>query len=318
MKIFVSWSGQRSRAVAEVISAWLQRVIQAVEPFYSPDIEKGAKWSGEIDDALEGTRFGIICLTPDNINSTWIHYETGALSKTKDALIWTFLHGLTPGDVPPPLGKFQHTVAEKNDVLKLLRSINTRLGETGGHSLRDGLLEDIFEESWTKLESKLKEIAIQSASEASAKGNKSTEKHRAEKEVLDEILELVRNQQRQLDSFTQDYDRRLNLFSDSPILLGLNTTDKSDSQILKDRFQTLSFTYPHDDNKDEESQALNFIRENISVFFPDAKVSEYQTESGTTFAVRLTKNTPSVKFRRFKMVADEQLKHSINNWKIYD
>jgi TIR domain-containing protein len=113
MKIFLSWHGQRSRAIAEALNDWLRRVIQAVKPFYSPDIEKGAKWSSEIDSALEGTRFGIICLTPDNLDSTWIHYEAGALSKTKDALIWTFLHELTAGDVPQPLGKSQHTIAEK-------------------------------------------------------------------------------------------------------------------------------------------------------------------------------------------------------------
>lgn len=97
MKIFFSWSGARSRAVAEALNDWLPRVIQAVKPFYSPEIEKGAKWSNEIDDALEGTRFGIVCLTPDNLSSTWIHYETGALSKTSGALIWTFYRDLHPG-----------------------------------------------------------------------------------------------------------------------------------------------------------------------------------------------------------------------------
>ena len=91
-------------------------------------MEKGVKWSGEIEAALEGTRFGIVCLTRENLTSTWIHYETGALSKTADALIWTYLSGLTSGDVPQPLGKFQHTFAnDKEDTLKLLRTINSRL-----------------------------------------------------------------------------------------------------------------------------------------------------------------------------------------------
>jgi hypothetical protein len=56
MKIFLSWSKPRSRAVAEALNDWLKRVIQVVKPFYSPDIEKGAKWSNELDAALEGTR----------------------------------------------------------------------------------------------------------------------------------------------------------------------------------------------------------------------------------------------------------------------
>lgn len=198
MKVFISWSGARSRAVAEALHDWLQRVIQAVEPFYTPYMEKGVKWSNEIDDALEGTRFGIVCLTPDNVNSTWIHFETGALSKTKDAVIWTFLHGLTAGDVPQPLGKFQHTIAEKSDVLKLLHSINGLLREVGTGALKDALLEEIFEETWSKLEIKLIEAEkLQKNNEIA--GNV-TEAKREEKDVLNEILEIVRNQQRQINS----------------------------------------------------------------------------------------------------------------------
>lgn len=194
MKIFISWSGDRSRAVAEALNDWLQRVIQAVEPFYTPVMEKGVKWSNEIDTALEGTRFGIVCLTPDNLKSTWIHYETGALSKTKDAVIWTFLHGLVPSDVPQPLGRFQHTLAEKGDVFKLLQSINSRLREIGGNALKDALLEEIFEESWAKLESKLKDAEKLSVVEI----EDNSEPIRPQKDVLDEILEVVRNQNRQI------------------------------------------------------------------------------------------------------------------------
>ncbi len=187
MKIFLSWSKPRSRAVAEALNDWLKRVIQAVKPFYSPDIEKGAKWSNELDAALEGTRFGIICLTPDNLDSTWIHYEAGALSKTPDALIWTFLHGINHGDVPQPLGKFQHTIAEKEDVFKLLKSINKRLADVGGEPIDNAVLSENFEMYWPKLEERLK----------AAEGvGDSVENPRDQKEILLEILEIVRNQQR--------------------------------------------------------------------------------------------------------------------------
>jgi len=194
MKIFLSWSKPRSRAVAEALNDWLKRVIQAVKPFYSPDIEKGAKWSNELDAALEGTRFGIICLTPDNLDSTWIHYEAGALSKTPDALIWTFLHGINHGDVPQPLGKFQHTVAEKEDVFKLLKSINSRLADVGGEPIDIAVLSENFEMYWPRLEEKLK----------TAEGlGVSIEKPREERAILLEILEIVRNQQR-IDKHTLD------------------------------------------------------------------------------------------------------------------
>jgi hypothetical protein len=189
MKIFISWSGARSRAIAEALNDWLRRVIQAVKPFYSPEIEKGAKWSNEVDAALEGTRFGIICLTPDNLESRWIHYEAGALSKTPDAIIWTFLHGIKPGDVPQPLGKFMATEARKDDMLKMLGAINKRLAEVGGEPVDSTVLGENFEVYWPKLEEKLK--AVESGNEQDV-----TAPPLSEREVLSEILETVRGQQR--------------------------------------------------------------------------------------------------------------------------
>ncbi|HEX8265985.1 MAG TPA: toll/interleukin-1 receptor domain-containing protein [Pyrinomonadaceae bacterium] len=197
MKVFISWSGARSRAVAEALSDWLKQVIQAIKPFYSPDIEKGVKWSGEIDNALEGTKFGIVCLTPDNLNSTWIHYETGALSKTKDAKIWTFLHGLNYSQVPQPLGKFQHTLAEKDDVFKLLKSINSGLSEVGGEPLAEQFLEKMFNLLWESLEERLK--AAESLHPVESDGTAVIEQKRDNSDVLNEILEIVRDQQRQIN-----------------------------------------------------------------------------------------------------------------------
>jgi hypothetical protein len=81
MLVFISWSGLRSKHVAEALEDWLAQVIQAVEPWISQDIDKGSRWGAEIADRLERSKVGIICLTKNNLNSKWIHYEAGALSK---------------------------------------------------------------------------------------------------------------------------------------------------------------------------------------------------------------------------------------------
>lgn len=217
MKIFLSWSGSHSKAVAEALNVWLRRVIQAVKPFYSPEIEKGANWSNQLDAALEGTRFGIICLTPDNLDSTWIHYETGALSKTPDALIWTFLCGIDPGDVKQPLGKYQHTIAtNKADVLLLLRTINKRLADVGGEPLEDAVLVETFDYNWPKLEEKLKAAAALAEAKPQTVEKAYANPSRDEREILLEILEIVRSQQRSdrpiqsqaLDGKTTEIPRR--------------------------------------------------------------------------------------------------------------
>lgn len=210
MKIFLSWSGDRSRAVAEALNDWLKRVIQAVKPFYSPEIEKGAKWSSEVANALEGTRFGIICLTPDNLESRWIHYEAGALSKTPDAVIWTFLHGIEPGDVPQPLGQFMATEAHKSDVLKMLIAINKRLVDVGREPIDGTVLIENFEVYWPKLEERLRmaeEVGKPFMPELS----------RNEREILLEILELVRDKNRMINNEESQEKAQIVAPSESPL-----------------------------------------------------------------------------------------------------
>ena len=52
MKVFISWSGDRSKAVAEAIQEWVRMLIQSVEPWISIDIAKGKRWSSEISTRL--------------------------------------------------------------------------------------------------------------------------------------------------------------------------------------------------------------------------------------------------------------------------
>lgn len=67
MKVFISWSGDTSRQVAEALRDWLPDVIQQLEPFLSSkDIASGLKWQDEISSKLDETTFGVICLTKDN------------------------------------------------------------------------------------------------------------------------------------------------------------------------------------------------------------------------------------------------------------
>ena len=82
MKVFISWSGHRSGAVASALQLWIPRVIQFVRPWISSQsIDAGSRWSSEIAGALEETRLGVICLTSENLSSPWILFEAGALSK---------------------------------------------------------------------------------------------------------------------------------------------------------------------------------------------------------------------------------------------
>jgi TIR domain len=63
--VFISWSGDRSRAAADALRDWLPKIINAVRPWLSSaDIDKGARWNVDIAAKLEAAKIGILCLTP--------------------------------------------------------------------------------------------------------------------------------------------------------------------------------------------------------------------------------------------------------------
>lgn len=183
MKVFISWSGARSRAVAEAFREWLPCVINAVEPWISSaDIEKGARWTIDLADQLESTSFGLICLTKENLNEPWILFEAGALSKTVGkASVCPFLFGLDRIDITGPLLQFQSTLAEREDTKKLLYSMN-RLLEI--NRLSDKQLDTVFDVWWPHLKARLDSVPSKMTS---------PREMRKDRELLEEILDLARD-----------------------------------------------------------------------------------------------------------------------------
>src|SRR5882724_33205 len=186
MDVFISWSGERSRAAAEALRGWLPKIINAIKPWLSSaDIDKGARWSTDVASRLEAAKAGIICLTPSNLHSDWILFEAGALSKTlQNTFVCPFLIGLDPSDVKPPLSQFQATKAQRDEVLRLLETLNSALSE---NALPQTHIEEAFDVWWPKLESQLKALPADESH---------TKTHRPDRELLEEVLALVRNQSR--------------------------------------------------------------------------------------------------------------------------
>ena len=190
MKIFISWSGDASRHMAHRLSGWLQSVIQSVDPFVSEEIDKGAKWFTEIMSHLKDCRFGIVCLTPDNLDAPWLHFEAGAIANAvQKANVSPLLIGIEPSDVGLPLSQFQLTRAERNDVLRLVKSVN----KAGESPLSDSVLMKSFDSFWKDFETGLSEALELLRKPAPEKTR------RAPEAVLAELLDLARGNQRALD-----------------------------------------------------------------------------------------------------------------------
>lgn len=198
-KIFISWSGELSKALGETVRDWIPKVLQSVKPYFTPDdIEKGSRWSTEIGQELAKSQLGIICLTQDNQNSPWILFEAGALSKNlEESKVCPILFNFDTTDLKGPLSSFQATKFNKDDFKKLLESINNSCEET---KLEQKSLDETFEVWWPKLEEKINSILSQYTTTPKPK-------RRTERDILEEILELTRSNAKTLVSDQRNISR---------------------------------------------------------------------------------------------------------------
>lgn len=191
MKIFLSWSGEKSHKVAMVFRDWLPSVIQAIEPYVSSeDIDKGARWSTDIARELEDSTYGILCVTKDNIDAPWLTFEAGALSKTMDkSLVCPFLFDIKRSEVDGPILQFQSTIFSEEDIKKLVTSLNSACGED---ALGDERLNKAFDVWYPTLKKDLEQILASSPNSTVEK--KSTAD--TEDDILEEVLDLTRSNQK--------------------------------------------------------------------------------------------------------------------------
>lgn len=185
MEIFVSWSGQRSRAVAELLKKWIKMVLQGTEPWVSTqDLESGSLWVSDLNQQLSVSATGIVCITQENKTAPWIHFEAGALAKglTK-ARVCTFLIDLKPEDIANPLGQFNHTLPTRDSMWKLVKSFNQRL--KGPSHLEESVLAQLFALFWPKFEEEFRQVLEANKSTAQAKA-------RTSESYLIEVLENTR------------------------------------------------------------------------------------------------------------------------------
>ncbi len=162
MEIFISWSGNRSKLIAEQLRNWLKGVLQFTAPWCSDkDIRAGEHGYDAIRIAIKDAKFAIICLTKENLNSPWINYEAGAIAEKLNGRVCPYLFQMSPSELEKsPLAHLQAVVGtDKQATLKLLKSINSiakKELQTG--FLEEEELKEFFEVWWKKLEDSLSDI----------------------------------------------------------------------------------------------------------------------------------------------------------------
>ena len=184
MRVFISWSGTKSEAVAKHLRDWLPNVLQSIDPYFTPsDVEKGARWSSEISLELSQSKIGILCITRDSMNSPWLVFEAGALSKElEDAHVCPIVFGIEPSDIIQPMAQFQATKFEKEDFRKLVGVLNERLGD---RKLPEKNLNTVFDKFWPDLDHNISN-ALAAISDDDDAPKPSLE------EMVAEVLQIVR------------------------------------------------------------------------------------------------------------------------------
>lgn len=262
MNIFISWSGDRSRQIAELFTSWIQGVIQATKPWISThNIDRGALWFPEISKTLAGSQFGIICLTPENKIEPWILFEAGALAKgIEENRVCTLLIEIRPTDVGNPLAQFNHTIASNKDSMwELVQTLNKALLE---NKLNEKVLKNAFDTYWEQFIKDYNEIIKRTQPEERVK-------KRSNDDILAEILTTVRTIDKKLQN-NDSYSNKIIAFEEPDQCLNpqvINTINnlynKNKLQKDKDKLIQLILAYRDSSNKEKKEEISNLLENYI-------------------------------------------------------
>ncbi|MGG9986156.1 toll/interleukin-1 receptor domain-containing protein [Lactiplantibacillus plantarum] len=202
MEIFLSWSKAWSHDLANAFRKWIPLVLQEASPFMSDaDIDLGTIWNTKINSELQKSTVGIVFLTPENINSPWLNFEAGALTKAIDsnAKIIPISFGsedLTVKISKSPLKQFQSLLnTKKKDFASLISNLNSSLTSP----LSDDQLTTTFNLWWPQFSAELENIDKKYEDEIKKVKENSQEKNLSNSEALisdmsDKVDFLIRQQ----------------------------------------------------------------------------------------------------------------------------
>lgn len=177
MKIFISWSGEKSKYYAAALKDLLESCFQSIDIFFSEeDIPKGDNWSKIILEKLSASDYCLICATKESLNSPWINFEAGAMA-TNNAKVSAILFDLKNEELKGPLSLFESTKLEEKDFERLMMNINEI------EKVKSTVLEKSFKIFYKYFIEKISDISSMNTSSLSVSIDKE----------IKEILKLTKN-----------------------------------------------------------------------------------------------------------------------------
>lgn len=154
MVIFISWSGEMAKEIAELLKEELERIFgeKNLKIFVSSlDIAAGSEWFIEISKAIEDSVCGILCLTKENTTdegvADWIEFEAGALAfhlkGNGKAVIPMLFDVKMPNETP--LKIFEFVRFECTQYVKFISDLNNKYL---GKALKENQISDLAKVSF--------------------------------------------------------------------------------------------------------------------------------------------------------------------------
>lgn len=181
MKVFISWSMERSQKVSEAIREWLPLILNGPLDLFvsSKDIAPGQRWQHIIKGQLEAN-YALACVTRENQREPWLNFEAGAIGKNAESRVMVIALDLAKGEVENPLGQFQSVEWNKDEMLLVLTALN-KLSDS---PKEDEVLRELFDTFWPKIDAIVKTILD--------RREETTPVRRTAESMLEELLETVR------------------------------------------------------------------------------------------------------------------------------
>lgn len=251
MKVFLSWSGQRSHEIAKAFAGWLPTVLFGARPWISSsDIDKGSTWISSIKEALhESNGLGIFFLTKEAINSNWLLFEAGSIASLGHQRVCIVYVDIEANEVGAPLSLFQGTKLAKEDVHQLLRSLNKALQG----AMDEAVLATTFERGWPDLEAVLKDKL--STSERGA--GKRTKRPTAD-QVLADLAESTQRIEARISNLERQFSRDPGSLWTTSGLLSPTANNMLAQQIARARSQVASIVVAKREEVFSRAEPLNF------------------------------------------------------------
>jgi TIR domain len=188
MGVFLCWSGEGSRShqIAEILKEWIPEILQMAETFLSAvDVNPGTLWMDRLEHALNSNSFGILCITPENRDNPWMHFEAGALWRTEqDRRVCPLLFDIGPAEITGPLSQLQSKRLDKQGLFEVMKEVN----QYGASSkIDESKLNKAFERLWPEIKEKLENIKMPQKPLNLSKPKRETD------DMVQEILTIVRS-----------------------------------------------------------------------------------------------------------------------------